>query len=208
MTNEMTNEMNNDWTQIRFREQKYLRVRSFLPGPVLELLKVYSRILHASGRLSKENPYCLARGGDPGFDAVLGWMAPGVSGLVGFEVAPTYSYLRVYGRDAVLPRHIDREACEISVTVSIEIPEGAPPSILHLKPPGAAETAIEMEEGDGCVYAGIEVEHWRETIPADGYIQLFLHFIDKRTETFPRLLYDQRKCLGAPFLSDRRGGQK
>jgi hypothetical protein len=186
--------MNDDRTEILFREQRYLCVRGFLPEPVLEFLKVYCRILRTTDRLSKEDPYCLARGGDPG--------------LVGFDVAPTYSYLRVYGRGATLPRHIDREACEISVTVSIEIPEGAPPSILHLKPPSAAETAIPMEEGDGCVYAAMEVEHWRETIPADGYSQLFLHFIDKRAETFPRLLYDRRKFLGAPFLSDRRGGRE
>ena len=51
---------------------------------------------------------------------------------------------------------------------------------MHLKPPNLKETKVEMFEGDGCVYAGTEVEHWRERFRVDGYIQLFLHFIAKR----------------------------
>jgi hypothetical protein len=161
-----------------------------------------------SGKFHKDSqcPLSLSVGGDAGFDAVLCWIAPALGRLIGMDLAPTYSYTRIYAKGDVLRRHSDRAACEVSVSVSIEIPKGAPPSILHLKPPNMAETTIEMLEGDGCVYAGTDVEHWREPFPEDGYIQLFLHFINRHGAHFPEWLYDKRKQLGAPFFS-RRGGQ-
>jgi SM-20-related protein len=189
-------------TAICFRDKRYLYVKNFLPKAVLDYLKVYYQILRANDRLDKDGqcPLSLAVGGDPALDAVLGWKNPDVSRLVGFDLAPTYSYTRIYAKDEILTRHSDRAACEISVSVSIEIPKDAGPSVLHLKPPNMPETTIEMFEGDACVYAGAEVEHWREPFSQDGYIQLFLHFIDKHGEHFPKLTYDKRKYLGAPYV--------
>jgi len=194
-----------DQAAIIFAERRYLPVKNILSNSLLQYLKVYCQILRSIGRWKKEDKLSLALGGDPGFDAVLCWIKPKIRRLTEVDVAPTYSYTRIYGKGAILERHIDRAACEISVSIAIEIPQGAPPSVLHLKPPNAPETAVEMREGDGVVYAGIEIEHWRETIPADSYVQLFLHFIDKRRENFPALLYDTRKCLGAPYLFRNRG---
>jgi hypothetical protein len=197
-----------DQTAMCFRERRYLHVKNFLPKSILEYLKVYYQILRTIGRYRKDNqcPLSLSVGGDPAFDAVLCWIIPDVGRLVGMDLAPTYSYTRIYAKGDVLRRHSDRAACEVSVTVSIEIPEGAGPSVLHLKPPSMPEAKVEMLEADACVYAGTEVEHWREAIPEDGYIQLFLHFIDKNGEHFPDWTYDKRKGLGGPFLS-HRGGQ-
>jgi hypothetical protein len=81
--------------------------------------------------------------------------------------------------------------------VAIQIPKGAEPSVIHLKPPSFSETKIEMFEGDGCVYVGTEVEHWREPFRTGGYIQLFLHFISKKNRQYTKLLFDGRECLGA-----------
>ncbi len=189
-------------TESVFRDKRYLYVKNLLPKAVLDYLKVYYQILQANDKFRKDSqcPLSLAVGGDPAFDAVLGWITPDVSRLVGFDLAPTYSYTRIYAKGDVLPRHSDRPACEISVTVSIAIPQGAGPSLLHLKPPNMAEATVEMFEGDGCVYAATEVEHWREPFAEDGYIQLFLHFIDRRGVHFPELTYDKRKYLGAPYV--------
>jgi SM-20-related protein len=188
-------------TAASFRERRWLYVEKLVPGALLDYLKVYYQILLANNKLQKDDqcPLSLSVGGDPAFDAVLGWITPVVSSLVGFDLAPTYSYTRIYAKDDVLLRHSDRPACEISVTISIEIPKSAGPSVLHLKPPNMPETAVEMREGDACVYAGTEVEHWREPFSEDGYIQLFLHWIDKRGGNFPKWIYDKRKSLGAPY---------
>jgi len=186
-------------TARRFRKRRYLLVRGILPQTILEYLKVYYAILLANNRFGNDDqcPSSLCLGGDAALDAVLEWIRPEVSRLVGFDLAPTYSYTRQYGKGEVLSRHTDRVACEISVTASIQIPKGAGPSVVHLKPPNFDETKVEMFEGDGCVYAGTEVEHWRERFRVGGYIQLFLHFIAKHGRNYPKLMFDGRKCLGA-----------
>jgi hypothetical protein len=188
-----------------FRKSRYLFVKRILPQPLLEYLKVYYAILLANHRLYSDSqcPSSLSLEGDPALDAVLEWIRPEVSRLVGVDLAPTFSYTRQYAKGAVLDRHTDRSACEISVTTSIQIPKGAGPSVMFLKPPRSEETKVEMFEGDGCVYAGTEVEHWRERFRVGGYIQLFLHFVSKCGPNSPKLIFDGRACLGA----DPRGEQ-
>ena len=184
----------------RFRQERYLFLKGLLPPPLLEYLKVYYAILMADNQFSHDSqcPFSLSLGGDPALDAVLEWIRPELGGLVGFSLAPTYSYTRRYARGELLARHVDRAACEISVTASIQIPKGAGPSVICLKPPHAEETKVEMLEGDGCIYAGTEVEHWRERFGVGGYIQLFLHFIARRGPHYPEQLFDGRERLGNP----------
>jgi hypothetical protein len=193
-------------TARRFRERRYLLVKGILPQTLLDYLKVYYAILMANNRFGTDDqcPLSLSLGGDAALDAVLEWIRPEISRLVGFELVPTYSYTRRYAKGEVLTRHTDRAACEISVTASIQIPKGAGPSVVHLKPPNFEETKVEMFEGDGCVYAGTEVEHWRGRFRVGGYIQLFLHFIAKHGRHYPKLVFDGRQCLGARRSPSRR----
>ena len=190
----------------RFRKRRYVLVKGILPQTLLEYLKVYYAILMANNRFYSDSqcPSSLSLGGDAALDAVLEWIRPEVSRLVGFDLAPTYSYTRRYGKGELLTRHTDRAACEISLTASIQIPKGAGPSVLCLKPPNFEETSVEMLEGDGCVYAGIEVEHWRDRFRLGGYIQLFLHFIARRGPSYPKLMFDGRECLGSGFERRKR----
>src|SRR2546421_6951447 len=105
-------------TSRRFREKRYLLVKKILPQTLLEYLKVYYSILMANHRFCSDSqcPSSLSLGGDAALDAVLDWIRPEISRLVGFDLAPTYSYTRQYAKDEVLDRHTDRAACEISVT--------------------------------------------------------------------------------------------
>jgi len=61
-----------------------------------------------------------------------------------------------------------------------------------------------MREGDGCVYAGTEVEHWRERFQTGGYVQLFLHFIARHGRHYPKCLFDGRESLGGNYESAAR----
>ena len=184
-----------------FREKRYLLVKGILPRAILDFLKTYYGVLLSNNAFARDEqcPSSLSLGADRALDAILEWVRPEASRLVGIELVPTYSYTRRYAKGERLPRHTDRSACEISMTTSIEIPKGAGPSVVHLKPPNGRETKVEMREGDGCIYAGCEVEHWRERLRVDGYVQLFLHFISKRGPNYPRLMFDGRKCLGADY---------
>jgi hypothetical protein len=190
----------------RFRRDRYLLVRGLLPPVLVEYLKVYYSVLIGNDFFAADEqcPRSLSLGGDPALDAVLEWVRPEVSRLVGFELAPTYSYTRRYEREERLDRHVDRAACEISVTVSIEIPKRAAPSEICLQPPDQPARKVGMLEGDGCIYAGTEVEHWRERFRVGGYIQLFLHFIAKRGSHYPDLQFDGRESLGATYKKTKR----
>src|SRR5439155_13263578 len=100
-----------------FRKMRYLLVKGILPPPILEYLKVYYAILMKNDTFYADDqcPLSLSLGGDPALDALLEWIRPEVSRLVGFDLAPTYSYTRRYAKGEVLTRHTDRAACEISV---------------------------------------------------------------------------------------------
>ena len=184
-----------------FREKRYLLVKEILPRTILDFLKTYYAVLLSNNAFARDEqcPSSLSLGADRALDAILESVRPEVSRLVGIELVPTYSYTRRYAKGERLPRHTDRNACEISMTTSIEIPKGAGPSVVHLKPPNGRETKVEMREGDGCIYAGCEVEHWRQRFRVDGYVQLFLHFISKRGPNYPQLMFDGRKCLGGHY---------
>ena len=54
-----------------------------------------------------------------GFLELLCEKTPEISEFLGEPVLPTYSYARVYREGAILERHRDREACEISVTLHL-----------------------------------------------------------------------------------------
>jgi hypothetical protein len=101
-------------------------VKGLLPQTMLEFLRVYYAILLANDEFAGDEqcPRSLALSGDRALDAVLEWIRPEVSRLIGSALAPTYSYTRKYAKGERLERHCDREACEISVTVSLEIPNG------------------------------------------------------------------------------------
>ncbi|HEX4638353.1 MAG TPA: hypothetical protein VH170_02590 [Chthoniobacterales bacterium] len=185
-------------TARQFRKSRYLFVKELLPAEILRYLKIYYDILLENGLFTRDDqcPASLSLGGDPGLDAVLEWIRPEVGRLVGLELAPAYSYTRRYGKGELLARHKDRQSCEVSVTLSIEVPKGGAPSVIYLKSPNSRATKIAMREGDGCIYAGGEIEHWRDRFKRDGYIQLFLHFISKSGPYYPEHLFDGRQCLG------------
>lgn len=182
-----------------FSQQGYLLVRDFLPADILDFLKVYYRVLRANGRFVADwyCPGSLSLGGDGALDAVVEWARPRVSQLVEQELASTYSYTRVYAKGDTLLPHRDRPSCEVSVTVPIEIPSGAPPSLLMLRPHHSDAVRINLSEGDACIYAGPSVEHWREPFENSGQVQLFLHYISVAGEHFPDLVFDGRRFLGA-----------
>jgi hypothetical protein len=175
------NTIDYDQVAVSFRERRYLVVKHFLPEPVLQYLKVYCGILRANNRFRKDNRYSLAIGGDPVFDAVLCWLSLDVSRLVGFDLAPTFSYAYISAKGDARPRRRNRAGSEISVAVSIEVPQGAAPSVLHLRAPSMLEAKVEMSEGDGCVFDEAAIDDCREPVGKDGYIQLFLHFVDGQT---------------------------
>ena len=71
-----------------------------------------------------------------------------------------------------LKKHTDRPACEISVTVSIDSDGTEWPIYMDGNP-------VYLEPGEGAIYLGCEVEHWREEFKGEYASQVFMHYVDK-----------------------------
>lgn len=99
---------------------------------------------------------------------------PVVEQAVGEELIPTYAYARLYSNGDVLERHKDRPACEVSVTIQLGR------SHHYAWPIYMGGHRFDLGEGDGVVYPGCDIEHWRDACAGpDGYYagQVFLHFV-------------------------------
>jgi len=101
---------------------------------------------------------------------------PTVEQVVGDELIPTYAYARLYSNGDVLEKHTDRPACEVSITIQLGR------SHHYAWPIYMGGKRIDLGEGDGVIYPGCDVEHWRNRCdgPDDYYSgQVFLHFVRK-----------------------------
>jgi hypothetical protein len=101
---------------------------------------------------------------------------PTIESAVGEDLIPTYAYARLYSNGDALERHTDRPACEVSITIQLGR------SHHYSWPIYMGGQRFDLSEGDGVIYPGCDVEHWRN--PCDGpenYYsgQVFLHFVRK-----------------------------
>jgi alkylated DNA repair dioxygenase AlkB len=129
-----------------------------------------------------------------------------LSHLTSVELAPTYSYLRIYHRGDILPPHHDRAACEVSASLTLDHDcVRAWPLWIAGR---TATRPVQLAPGDGVVYRGIECEHWRSRFRGRWQCQVFLHYVDRRG---PHRHWenDLRERVGEPYRSSRspaRGG--
>ena len=74
-----------------------------------------------------------------------------VSGIIGVTVLPTYSYARIYKKGNILPPHVDRKACEISLTVKLDCDI---PWDIWISTPTGEKRSIKLGPGDAMIYLG------------------------------------------------------
>jgi hypothetical protein len=110
------------------------------------------------------------------FDTLLEHLWPLMEEIVGEELLPTYSYARLYSNGDILEKHTDRPACEVSVTIQLGR------SHEYSWPICMGNQKFELNVGDGVIYSGCDVPHWRNICNGpDGYYsgQVFLHYVRK-----------------------------
>ncbi len=122
---------------------------------------------------------------------------------LGRNLYNTYYYDRFYYEGQELLKHVDRDACEISVTIHIStnlsgtdqdwpIWIKTPDTYTDKKKteimvPGEDRSVV-LQPGDGMVYKGCERPHWREAMPGISrkvfgkkveayYHQIFFHYV-------------------------------
>ena len=116
---------------------------------------------------------------------------PKIEREIKLRLYPTYNYFRVYNSESTLPIHIDREECEISITLNLGY-DGDYNWPIWIRDSDNIDHEVTLEPGDGLIYKGFDLKHWRE--PADERVicqsQLFMHFVDQNGP-YENLLLDE-----------------
>jgi hypothetical protein len=177
-----------------FAHDGYTIVRALVAHPARAFLHDYALTSARTGQLRTDGaqvpgtPFCYA---DPLMESLLEALGPRLEAETGLALGPTYSYFRVYRRGDVLHRHTDRPACEASVTVNLGGDKIWP---IWLEVAGRP-VAVALQPGDGLIYRGIQLAHWREAFEGEHAVQAFLHYVE-RDGANKEWIFDKRPGLG------------
>jgi len=164
-------------------------------------------------RVDKQIPGCYTKYADWVMETLLQYMRPIMKAKTGMDLVPTYSYTRLYEKGNILKRHKDRPSCEVSTTLHLggnEWPIFIDPSganfVLYgkggeekiVKPGAPKGVRIDLKVGDMLIYAGCELEHWREPFQGNVCSQVFLHYNHANGPFAKTNLFDKRPMLGVP----------
>ena len=182
---------------IEFGEKWYVVQRAIIDADSLSFLYEHALALANSSRIALGDAQVAdapVAYGDPHLDTLLETIRGKVEEATGFELLPTYSYLRFYKRGNVLEAHRDRPACEVSMTVNLGMSADEPWPIWIAGPQGVA--SVSLNPGDGMIYRGCDCYHWREPFTGDHLAQVFLHYVDRNGRN-TEWKYDKRPRLAA-----------
>lgn len=110
-----------------------------------------------------------------------------IQSIIGCDLYETYFYDRFYFDGQALLTHLDRDSCEISL--SLHISSG--PTEIHwpfgIKSAQGHPSELLLAPGDAVLYKGCERPHWRNTMPRSWgdvwrkksrwYHQIFFHYV-------------------------------
>jgi hypothetical protein len=123
---------------------------------------------------------------------LLWGLTPRAAQVAGCALMPSYAYFRIYQQSDVCRVHSDREACQHSLSLTVELGENMPWALCVEKrrldrPVAGAEAdfggeefaSIPMSAGDAVMYRGVNHRHGRlQANPNSWSAHLFLHWVD------------------------------
>ena len=209
-----------------FKTKKYQIIRGALPKGMANFIFNYMMLqrdavdwMVKNNKLNPFNPFigtrqdrqvpgAYAKYGDWVMETLLMYMIPIMKAKTGLELIPTYTYTRLYEKGHILKRHKDRPSCEISTTLHLggdEWPIFLDPSGQNFvideyknihKPNAPKGVRVDLKIGDMLIYAGCELEHWREPFQGNVCSQVFLHYNHANGPFAKTNLFDKRPMLG------------
>lgn len=168
------------------KQNDYFVVRHFIDPETAENLGKDFEAFCVENNVAgdSQSPCSSAVGSYLPFLELLCEKTPDVSKIVGETVLPTYTFARVYKKNADLKQHTDRDSCELSLTVHLR---GDQPWDFWIRSASGEDVAVLLNPGDAIFYHGCKATHWRNTYHGDAYTQVFLHYVyskGERTEFF------------------------
>lgn len=179
----------------------YVIMRNVLSPELRLFAKEYMDMSYRSGRMSKSS-HPLVFGQHEEYAAVfsetlLARLRPFVEESIRDDVVPTYSFWRIYQRGAKLGKHVDREACEVSMSINLaaEPDDACWPLLMHDL--AGRQISVSLDPGDGVLYMGCKVPHWRTAFEGDRQYQVFLHYV-RAAGKYAGYKYDGRAGIAMP----------
>lgn len=185
-----------------FSESGYVYVSELFDKETIALVSDYFENKLARGEVKIKNGFVpdeevtgIEYYADPLIEVLLEKATSFVSESVGESLLPTYSFFRVYRPGEKLFKHTDRPSCEVSVTVSVAFT--GEPNKIHMQVPGKKESVFVLNPGDGVIYKGCDITHWREPLKEGQLVvQFMLHYV-RKNGPYANLIFDSRPRLGA-----------
>jgi|TARA_R110002020_G_scaffold202406_1_gene405544 hypothetical protein len=112
------------------------------------------------------------------FSHITHYLLPIMEKETNLKLRPIYSYNRVYMGGAELKKHTDRPQCEISASITLKY---FYKDKNYKWPLCMGDTPVVIKSGDGVIYKGCEIPHWRPFFnqPTEyWHHQLFIHYVD------------------------------
>lgn len=157
------------------KDFKYKKIKNLLSQDEVSLLRSYTKIKHRTNKGNfdnkQNNNWDTSFYADPIMESLMLIKKKKIEEVTGLKLHCTYTFWRMYSYNADLKEHKDRPACEISCTVMIGSCGVPWPIYMDGEP-------IDLEPGDGAVYLGREVKHWRKNFAGDWQSQVFMHYVD------------------------------
>jgi SEC-C motif len=182
----------------QFKQSGYTVLRQVIPPSSAQLMTTYALLQQQSpGYYKPEDMFRAAHGryADAMSETLLLELMPAMERAIALNLLPCYSYLRIYGPGAVLPKHLDRPSCEISASLALGFHATSLwPLCVHAD---GRDKPIGLAPGDMLIYRGADVPHWREPFAGDWCVQVFLHYVDARG-SYTDFKFDGRDRIG-PF---------
>lgn len=205
-----------------FKKNHYVVIKNFIPETSLGLYYEYC-LMQAQAinyKLEKQPhihswqwdgyfddpmaPGIFVKYGDMLMETTMKLLTGKVEEFTGLKLNPNYAYWRLYEKGNKLDRHTDRPSCEVSATINLggnlsNVDKEKYPNYewpIFLKTKEGKEIPIKLNPGDGLIYRGYELQHWREEFKGLNNAQVFFHWNDKEGKI--KNLYDGRPFLGVP----------
>jgi len=197
--------------KIKYEQDKYVVLQGLLPAAQMKAMRRFYHQYVEQGFMPFGDPQ-VSRRYYQHKEPLAGFFHKNfcrlMSLIVGEEVIPSYVYAASYLENAVLRPHVDRKQCEFSISFQVDY---RPEPEHHLSPwglfltssYGAAEgrldyrstefpaksesedknTAVYLASGDGVIYKGRELVHYRYPLSAGHQsTSLFFHYVAKDFE--------------------------
>jgi hypothetical protein len=195
-----------------FKENHFEVIRNALSLDLLHYVNTNCEILESINYFikpsTKENPYpkndSLVANSFSWYSAchtesLLVHLKYRIENITGKKLHECYSYYRNYYHNAILPKHIDRESAEFSVTICINKDTDWP---IFIEDNAGVAHEIELNPGDMIVYRGDVLRHWRNTYSGETHRQIFLHYVEAGGK-HDNFKFDERPMLGVANNSRR-----